>query len=158
MITKRECALPKETKVMIEASDRVNVDEHGRSLPTVVNLLQVPSLDKIEGSSFDDIWLRPEETFQDQLLGTTSQTIYPGQSLSKPVSIEINPKAKFLVAMAIFRQPSGTTWRATYELPATFEEICNAEDKGIYLRFSLQDSQIEGGEETAPKEASKEEI
>lgn len=147
--------MPKSALVMIEASDRVNVDDAGRSLPTVVNLLQVPSLDKIEGSSFDDIWQRPEETFQDQLLSSTSQTIYPGKGLDKPMSIDLDPKAKFLVAMAVFRQPSGTTWRATYELPVTENEICAAQDKGIYLRFMLQDYQIEGGEDVAPTESKE---
>lgn len=155
IIKKDPCVLPKSTQVMISASDRVNVDDAGRSLPTVVNVLQVPSLDKIESSSFDDIWLRPEETFQDQLLGSTQATIYPGKGLEKPLNIDLDPKTKFVVAMAVFRQPSGTTWRATYELPVTEEEICGAQDKGIYLRFVLQDYQIEGGEEVAPTDAKE---
>lgn len=152
---KPACQLPKSFRLMLVASERVNLDEEGRSIPVSVSVMQLASLDHLESSTYDDIWLRADETLQDQLLKKTQQTIYPGESLKRALEVDLDPKTRFIVAAAFFREPGGVTWRATYEVPVTEVEVCKAESDGIYLRYIAQDSQIEGGEESPPEEESK---
>lgn len=137
-------------QVKIEASENVNPDETGRSLPTQVQVLQLAALDKLEGATFDDIWLRQDETLKDEVVGTYTETVYPGR-IAEVKALGLEAKARFVVVIATFHQPSGTTWRATYELPANEKEVCRAEDKGLNLKFVLHDRQVEGGEDDSSR-------
>ena len=60
------------------------------------------------------------------------------------------------VVAAFFRESFGFTWRAIYELPTTEDDICKAQDDGIYLHYVIDGVQVEGGEEATPKAENKE--
>jgi type VI secretion system protein VasD len=115
------CSLP--VTIDVTASERLNPDENAQSLPTVVRVLQLTHAARVEEADFVQLWERLEDTLGDQLVQKQELTVFPGKR--EPLAIELDPKSRFLVGMAVFRQPTGTQWRSIVPLPAS-EKLCAA--------------------------------
>lgn len=123
------CDPPSSLVLTIEAARRLNPDPRGRSLPTVVRIYQVTEAGPVETASFHEMWRTPEEVLGEGLLGTDEVTIYPGRRIVR--GFERNPDANYLVAMALYRNPAGVSWRTILELPPTpGEQACAAQAGG----------------------------
>lgn len=109
------CAVPEQGRINFISTDRMNPDESGRPLPTVVRLYQLSSLGNLEQASFEQIWRSPSDTLADTLLGVEEVTLYPDRTVRWP--FERNDEARFLVAVAIVRRPMGESWRSVIQLP-----------------------------------------
>ena len=109
------CPVPSDVQLEIEASDRVNPDEQGRSLPTRLRLYQLTDLSALEHASFDDVWARPQEVLAGAVLQNEELVIYPGQVLVHRV--KRNDRADYIVGVAVFREPEGEGWRTAQEWP-----------------------------------------
>jgi type VI secretion system protein VasD len=126
----------------------VNRDERGRSLPTIVRLYQLTDLSKLEQSTFEDIWERPKETLGPTLVASEEITMYPGQVLAH--YFERNKSADFLAGAAVFRQPTGESWRTIQEWPLSGDPCDEKNDKHaapklaeLRVRMFLEDYRIE---------------
>lgn len=113
------CEIPEQGNLMIYATDRVNPDERGRALPTIVRVYQLTNLGSLELASFEDIWENAEETLGDTMLVEDEVTIYPGQRVTR--MFERDPAANYIVGVAIVRRPSGASWRSVLDLPISAE-------------------------------------
>jgi len=109
------CRVPSAVELEIETSDRVNIDQSGEALPTIVRLYQLKNLSAIQSASFDDMLDRPKETLGDAIIHEDELTIYPGQIVVR--RFERDPKADFIAGVAIVRNPVGTAWRTLQEFP-----------------------------------------
>lgn len=109
------CKVPDKATIELESSDRLNPDERGRPLPTIVRLYQLTDLGKLQGVAFDEIWERDQETLGNTLVKSDELTIYPGQFATR--RIQRDPKADYLVGVAVFRTPIGSAWRTIQEWP-----------------------------------------
>ncbi len=145
------CQLPDRNPLTIEASDRLNPDASGRSLPTIIRLYQLRDLGALERASFQEVWRAPEATLGESLVSVDEVTIYPEQVLRRP--LERDPAANYLVGMGIFRQPVGTTWRSVLTLPIPRSQAQCAGSQGgdeappppiAHIRFFVEDNRIEG--------------
>jgi type VI secretion system protein VasD len=141
------CPVPNDVQLEIEASDRVNPDEDGRSLPTRLRLYQLTDLARLQRASFDDIWSRAKETLAETALSSEELVIYPGQVTVH--RFKRNPKADFMVGVAIFREPEGEAWRTAQEWPLTGDP-CEASGKQpaqkldkLRLRMFLEGNRLE---------------
>ena len=56
------CDLPQNVHLVVEGSDRMNLDDTGRSLPTIVRIYQLKNMTRMENAEFDDIWHRATAT------------------------------------------------------------------------------------------------
>jgi len=138
--------------MVIEASDRLNPDESGRSLPTIIRIYQLSNVGALEQASFQEVWHTPDVALGESLLAQEELTIYPEQTLHR--GFDRNPEANFVVAMGIFRQPVGTTWRSVIALPAPRSEGQCAAQQGSsdppppppipHLSFFVENNRIEG--------------
>ena len=145
------CATPEPLKVNVRASARLNPGEKGEALATVVRLYQLKGVGKLTGASFDDLLDHDKDAFGDDLLGQALEiTINPGDQATPPVVR--NPDAQYLLAVALFRQPVGTNWRAVKKLSAPDPDYCHAgsrdDDKkapayDTSVRFFLDENRIE---------------
>lgn len=135
------CDLPQVVNTIVQASDRVNLDENGHSLPTIVRVYQLKGPIGFENAEFDDIWRDAEKALGKDLLEADEFTIYPNQRLQK--NLKRNPKACCVAAVAIVRRPAGVSWRTLYELPPPPEET----------RCAAQKKDPEGKEEPTPEPA-----
>lgn len=138
---KAPCPLP--ATVDIAGTDRLNPDENGQPLPTVVRVLQLTHAVRVEEADFTQLWEQLEQTLGDQLIQKQEVTLFPGKV--EHVSIELDPKARYLVGMAIFRQPTGDQWRTILPLPAS-EQLCATYKEKVpspAVDFSLDGYRIE---------------
>jgi len=144
------CETPPPFQVILDISEQVNPDPRGRSLPTVVQVLQLKDSVKLERAGFRDLWGRPKEFLGEDLLQTAEFTVAPGQKFQR--WIQRDPKARFVLAMGHFRQPLGYSWRTVTVLEPVPEVFCferPAGDQGeprpgdVQLRYRLQGYQID---------------
>jgi type VI secretion system protein VasD len=135
-----ECPPIKAARITLAPSDRLNPDDQGRALPTVVRLYQLTDLARLETAEFEDIWLRADETLEKELVKHDEITLYPGKGETKLV--EVGEGVRFVVAVGLFRNPAGTSWRDVWELPAS---RCGKPDKADIprARFEVEDYRIE---------------
>jgi type VI secretion system protein VasD len=146
--TRPSCRIPDAVQLEIESSDRVNADERGRSLPTILRLYQLKDLSKIEQSAFEDIWQQDKATLADTLVGQEELTLYPGQIMVH--RFQRNGAADFLVGVAVFREPVGGSWRTIQEWPLQGDPCAEQDDedaapkmKKLRLRMFLENYRID---------------
>jgi type VI secretion system protein VasD len=153
------CDLPEQTGLIIDGSDRLNPDETGRSLPTIVRIYQLKEVSKLEMASFEEVWRNGEEVLGDSVLGMDEVTLYPGRRIVR--GFERNPEATSIAAVAIVRRPSGVSWRTIFDLPANVAATsCAAQQQDpdapppppqmIRLHLFVEDYRIEGEMEQVP--------
>jgi len=146
---KPTCKVPDTVELELESSDRVNRDEKGESLPTVIRLYQLVDLSAMQSASFDDIWERSDEVLGETKAGKPIViTIYPGQIMVQ--RFKRNAAADFLVGAAVFRRPIGGAWRTIDEWPLTGDPCAEQDDdeaapklKQLRVRMFLKDYRIE---------------
>jgi type VI secretion system protein VasD len=109
------CQVPNTVELELETSDRVNIDQSGEALPTNIRLYQVKNLSSVQSATFDDMLDRPKETLGEAIVHEDELTIYPGQVLVR--RFEREPKADYIIGVAIVRNPVGTAWRTIQEFP-----------------------------------------
>jgi type VI secretion system protein VasD len=117
----KPCTLPIE--VALEASARLNPDLDGTPLPTVIRLYQLSALERMEQADFQTLWDRPSEALATDVLASRELTLFPGHSQRVPIALR--PDVRFLAAMAVVRQPTGSQWRALLPLPES-ASMCGA--------------------------------
>ncbi|MDY7225750.1 type VI secretion system lipoprotein TssJ [Hyalangium rubrum] len=150
MKTAAACDKPPPFHAHLEAAERVNPDALGRPLPTVVQFLQLKDSIKLERAGFQKLWAEPKSILGEDLLESAEFIVAPGQTLEHWV--QRAPKARYVVAIGLFRQPLGYAWRTVAELPPVPENQCAEEPLGsrgppdssdVQLRFKLQGYQID---------------
>jgi type VI secretion system protein VasD len=140
------CDKPEPLRVALSASDRLNPDDKGAALATVVRLYQVKGLGKLDLAAFDDLLDHDKDTLGDDFLAVQELTINPGERLAP--AVVRNPDAQYVVAVALFRRPTALTWRALKRLPAPDPQYCHAKDPAAAalrstVAFALDDNRIE---------------
>ncbi|SEL28069.1 type VI secretion system protein VasD [Stigmatella aurantiaca] len=144
------CETPPPFQVVLDVSAQVNPDPRGRSLPTVVQILQLQDSVKLDRAGFRDLWSSPQEFLGKDLLQTAEFTVAPGQKFQR--WIQRDPKARFVLAMGHFRQPLGYSWRAIAKLDPVPEVFCSERPAGeqdaprpgdLQLRYRLQGYQLD---------------
>lgn len=120
--------LPNPGNTSIRATDRLNLDENGDALPTVVRLYQLKTIGALEQASFDDIWTNAAETLGESLVSVDEMVLYPGEEETR--GLERNPEAFYIVAMAGVRRPQGNSWRTIMPLPQPAAQQAAATEAG----------------------------
>lgn len=120
------CTTPEPLGLTLQASAQVNPGEKGEALATVVRLYQLKGTGKLQGASFDDILDHDKETLGEDFVGVSELTINPGETLDPP--LVRSPDANYLAAVALFRRPAGTTWRAVQRLAPPDPQHCHPPD------------------------------
>lgn len=117
------CAAPEPLRLSLTASARLNPGEKGEALATVVRIYQLKGVGKMMGVSFDDLLDHDKDTLADDFLAMQEVTINPGDKLEPPVVR--NADARYVLAVALFRQPTGTTWKVTKRLSSPDPDYCH---------------------------------
>ena len=124
---------PAPIEIALQASDQLNPDEQGASLPTMVLFYQLKSAAKADTADFEDIYRHAKESLGEDLLQADELEIAPGQSQTKTLARDKGAKA--LVVVAVVRRPAGPGWRSIVDLPPP--------DERARLRFTLEGYRIE---------------
>lgn len=123
----------------LTAADRLNADDRGQPLPTVVRIYQLKAPTRLEHAEFEDVWLRASDTLAGDLVKVDEFTLFPNDKLEKPLALEKD--TAFVAAVALVRKPGGVSWRSIYELPST---ACNWLGHAPHLarRFVLENYSV----------------
>jgi type VI secretion system protein VasD len=117
------CTTPEPLRVSLQASQRLNPGERGEALATVIRIYQLKSSTKIGNASFDDLLDHDRDALGEDFLAVQEVTINPGDKLDPPLLR--NADATTLGAVALFRQPAGSTWRAIVKLAPPDPQHCH---------------------------------
>lgn len=120
---------PQQTIPLILAgSARLNPGEKGEALATVVRLYQLKTANKLLGLSFDDLLDHDKEALGEDFLTMQEVTVNPRETAN--LQVKRNPDAVLLLAVALFRQPAGTAWKATKKLATPSPDYCHHKGEG----------------------------
>ena len=117
------CSAPEPLHVTVKAAPRLNLGERGDALATVVRLYQLKKVSKLEQASFDDVLDHDHDTLGEDFVSVQEVTVNPGERLAPALTRAAD--ATFLAAVALFREPSGSSWRAFMKLPAPDPQHCH---------------------------------
>jgi type VI secretion system protein VasD len=132
---------PCNIAVQLAATERVNPDREGRSLPTNVRLYQLKGRTRMADAEFEDVWLRAAEVLEAELVEMQEVTVYPGDNVEE--MIELKPDTQYLAVVAVFREPSRDAWRAMFRVSDAGDASCAAHRAGATASFRLHGSRLE---------------
>jgi type VI secretion system protein VasD len=99
--------------VEITAGQRLNPNDLGQPLPTIIRIYQLRATGKLERAEFDRVYRQPKELLGEDLLQTEEVTLSPGDTLKR--RLERDRGGRYVAVVALFRRPTGTSWRAFAE-------------------------------------------
>lgn len=141
------CTTPEPIRLLLTASPRLNLDENGESLPTVVRLYQLRDSTKLVESSADRLLTNDRGVLAEDLVDVRELTLYPGER-ALPILMR-GEGAAVVAVVAMFRRPNGPSWRAIRKLPPPNPQHCQgvaATPQALaasLLKFTLEESRVE---------------
>ena len=99
----------------ILGSRRLNPTETGEARPVQLRIYQSKSDARFNFAEFEDIWKKDQKTLGDDYVSMQEITVYPESRAD--VRFERDEAALNIVAMGLFRNPSGRTWWTSFDLP-----------------------------------------
>lgn len=106
---------PTELVLQVVVSDRVNVNEFDQASPIVLRLYDLKVAEAFLGADFFDLYDRETTRLGGDLLGRTETTLIPGRQVEQPRRT-VPEEARFLGAVAAFREIEGAEWRVSTPL------------------------------------------
>jgi type VI secretion system protein VasD len=100
---------PVQISVAISAVSNLNPDSSGNPLSVVVRIYQLKDRGRFERADYDALWKNEKETLADDLIQQVERVLRPGSQ--EIVAFQGNPAAAFIGVVALFRNPSGDSWR-----------------------------------------------
>jgi type VI secretion system protein VasD len=143
---RKPCQEPPPFTLQLQAAERLNPDDRGNALPTMIQVLQLEESRRLEHVDFQQLWRQPKDVLEGDLLRVDELMIEPGQTLAQ--RFEREPKAKYVAVLGVFRRPVGQSWRAAQLLPEVPPEQCGKQvarqgTREPAVRFSLEDYRVE---------------
>jgi type VI secretion system protein VasD len=117
--------------MVVAAAPNVNPDPSGQALSVVVRIYQLKDKGRLEAADYNAIWRTDKETLSDDFLDRQERVVQPGTQ--EMLEIKANSLAAYLGVVALFRNPSGDTWR----------KIIPISGKNSKISLSLREHSIE---------------
>jgi type VI secretion system protein VasD len=128
-------ACPKEVRLnmVLSAASNVNPDPSGNALSVVVRVYQLKDKGRLETADYNAILKSDKETLSDDFLDRQERVVQPGTM--EMLDIKPNPSATYVGVVALFRNPTGDTWR----------KIIPIKGSNVTIRLNLREQSIELG-------------
>ncbi len=139
---------------LVVQPELMNMDDEGNPRTTVLRIYQLQGGRTLDSMDFDSVFENPTEFFGDELVGEKELPVYPERA--EVIEIEAVPEATHVVAVALFREPTGNTWYREWEVPQFHgHSVCRAEktkeewgDPCFYL--TIEGTELDGGHQPPP--------
>jgi type VI secretion system protein VasD len=122
--------------IQLEAAQDVNPDPSGQPLSVVVRVYQLKDEGRFDAADYNALWKSDKETLSDDFLDVQERDVQPGSQ--ETLDIKANPMAAYLGIVALFRNPSGDTWR----------KVIPIRGKKLAYKVSLRQNSVEVGPAT----------
>jgi type VI secretion system protein VasD len=107
---------PPPIRIELVASTRLNPDDQGNALPTLVRVYQLSSAARARGAELTDLLRDPKVVLGEDLLSVDEVLLTPGEKTEKVVARD--KEARAVLVAAVVRRPAAAGWRDVVELPA----------------------------------------
>jgi type VI secretion system protein VasD len=107
---------PVPTRAQLVAASDVNPDASGRASPIVVRLYQLKDNGEFATADFFALYDNEKATLGASLLSREEFVLSPGET--RDLQLELKTEARFLGAIAAFRDVRSARWRALTQAPA----------------------------------------
>lgn len=101
-------------RLRVEAGSRINPDDKGRPLPTLIRVYQLATAAHARSVELTDLLRDPKEALGGDLLAMEELLLSPGESVERVLTRE--PETRAILVAAVVRRPTTTTWRDIIEL------------------------------------------
>jgi type VI secretion system VasD/TssJ family lipoprotein len=141
-------------RLVVGPADQINVDTEGNPRATVLRVYQLTDDRILDTVTFEQVWQDAAGAFGDLMLDEQEFVAYPGKA--EVHEIKPNPDAKFIAAVAIFREPVGNTWVTDWNVPQFHgHSVCAAKKKkqpvgDPCFYVSVENNEVDGGHEPPP--------
>jgi len=122
---------PQPLRVQVTAAERLNPDDQGASLPTLVRVYQLKSAARARSVELTDLLRDPKAALGEDLLSVEEVLLMPGQAIDKRLPRERDARAVLIAA--VVRRPVALTWRDVVELSGK---------KVPHLAYSLEEYRL----------------
>lgn len=106
---------PVPARAQLVASSDVNPDSSGRASPVVVRVYQLKDDGPFVTADFFALYDKEQETLGASLVSRQEYVLSPGDT--RALELELNAEARFLGAIAAFRDVRSARWRALTQSP-----------------------------------------
>jgi type VI secretion system protein VasD len=127
-------------RLVLRGTERLNPGEKGEPLATVVRVYQLKTSNKISDAGFEELLDNDKTVLADDLVDMQEVTLHPGERVEQPVNR--GEGAQYLAVVALFRQPSGTSWRVLYHLPTPDPQHCH-KPSASQVQVLLEENRVE---------------
>jgi type VI secretion system protein VasD len=106
---------PVATHAQLIVSADVNPDASGRASPIVVRLFQLKTDGEFAAADFFALYEKEKETLGPTLISREEYVLTPGET--RKLDLALNPEARFIGAVAAYRDIRSAHWRALTQAP-----------------------------------------
>jgi type VI secretion system protein VasD len=104
-----------QTHAQLIVSSDVNPDASGRASPIVVRLFQLRNDGEFAAADFFALYDKEKETLGASLVAREEYVLAPGET--RTLDLAVNPDARFIGALAAYRDIRAAHWRALTRTP-----------------------------------------
>ena len=102
------CSMSQQLHVGMSASNDLNPNQQGQSLPVMVRVVQLSSPDQFQQANYNQLWRQAKGTLSDSWVASRQLILSPGKSVD--LHLPLSLKTQYLGVIALFREP-GNHWR-----------------------------------------------
>jgi type VI secretion system protein VasD len=106
---------PTEAHAQLIVSSDANPDNSGRASPVVVRLFQLKNDGEFATADFFALYDKEKETLGASFISREEYVLNPGET--RALELAVNPDARFVAALAAFRDIRSAQWRAITRPP-----------------------------------------
>lgn len=106
---------PSEAHAQFVVSGDVNPDNAGRASPIVVRLFQLRNDGEFATADFFSLYDKEKETLGASFISREEYVLTPGET--RTLELAVNPDARFIGALAAYRDIRSAQWRAVTRPP-----------------------------------------
>ena len=127
-------------KVGVSSTANLNSTDKGKPLPVVVRVYQLSASQAFQNATFHQLWKKDVVTLGATLVMRNEFVMNP--AFQKRFTMPRNDQAKYIAAVAIFRDPKGHDWKTMAKLPSGYFGKRMSATVTIYLKgnkIAIQD-------------------
>jgi type VI secretion system protein VasD len=125
------CGTP-AVKVGVSSTANLNLNEESQPLPVVVRVYQLAESQRFEGATFEELWKDDMAVLGDSLVLKEELVMDP--AYQKRLVMPRHDQARYIAAVAIFRDPDSGNWKAIDPLPNNYLSRRMSADVRIALK------------------------
>jgi len=135
----RECPRP-PIEIFLQAEPKLNPNAKGQSLPVEVRVLLLKDRTLFDDLEFESLWQDPQESLRDDLVSSTSVTVYPGKLRIHPM--KSSPAVAYVALVALFRQVEGSSWKYVVDVSDNNRRCADNDSLHTIVHAQLQQRSI----------------